>query len=148
MISKNEAPQICFDKTGDVFNWVIKNLKASPENFSRHVTLGIMLDSEVIAGVILSDIRENVDVWLTIFATDKRWCNKRILRAIFEVCFELLKCRRVSVRVDEKNFKSIRLVEGLGFQKEGVLKKFEDNGHDSIIYAMLNNECIWRLNKK
>lgn len=143
-MKESDAVQICFDKTGDVFNWVIQNLETSPENFAKHITLGIMLEGKIIAGVILSDIRENVDVWLTIFSDNKRWCNKRILCAIFGVCFELLKCRRASVRVDEKNQKSIKLIEGLGFQKEGVLKGFEDNGHDSIIYAMFNNQCLWR----
>jgi len=147
MTHQNEAVQIFFDKDGVVFNWVIKNLKTSPENFLGQITLGVMKKGEVIAGIILSNIRENVDVWLTIFASDKRWCTRKVLRAVFGVCFDLLKCRRASVRVDALNQKSIKLIGGLGFQKEGVLRAFEESGNDAIIYSMLNNECQWRLMK-
>ncbi|MBP5615333.1 MAG: GNAT family N-acetyltransferase [Alphaproteobacteria bacterium] len=140
----DDRVQIFLDQTGDVFAWVVKNLQTSAEYFCGQITLGIMQNNEVIAGVVLSNIRENVDVWMTIFALDKKWCNRRILRALFGVCFDVLKCRRASVRVDASNQKSVKLIEGLGFHKEGVLRAFEDNGNDAIIYAMFNNECLWR----
>ena len=48
------------------------------------------------------------------------------------------------MRVDASNQKSVKLIEGLGFHKEGVLRAFEDNGNDASINAMFNNECLWR----
>ncbi len=144
VLSKSNAPQICLDKEEKIFCWVLKNLHATPDDFGKHITLGIMLSSEPVAGIILHSIRKKRDVWLTVFAENKRWCTKRILRAVFGVCFDLLKCRRVSVRVDAQNFKSIKLIEHLGFVKEGVLRAFENNGHDAVIYSMFNNQCQWR----
>jgi len=145
MITPKSADRavIFLDNTGAVFDFVLKGLGAKKEEFCGCVTLGVKIEDKVIAGIIYSSLREGRDVWLTIFSNDKRWCNKRILNAIFKVAFDFFKCRRVSVRVDACNTKSRRLVEGLGFQKEGVLRAFEDNGHNALIYSMLKDECLY-----
>ena len=94
--------------------------------------------------MIFNDIRVFQDVWLTIYTNDKHWCNRRVLKAIFYIAFNFLGCRRASVRVDATNKKSRKLVKRLGFKQEGVLREFEDNGNDGLIYSMLKNECQWR----
>ena len=136
--------RIFLDLKGDVVSFVGKGLGEKDDWVGKNLTLGIKRKNELISGVVFHDIRPKIDVWLTIFSTDKRWCNRRVLRAIFDIAFNFLKCRRVSVKVDALNLKSRKLVEGLGFQKEGVLRCYEDNGHDSVLYSMLKNECRWR----
>lgn len=141
MLSKCE---IFLDLTGEVVQFVCHGLKENDEWVGKNITLGIRLHHQLIAGVIFNDIRPGIDCWLTIFSTDKRWCSRRILRTIFDVAFDFLKCRRVSVMVDVQNKQSQKLVERLGFYKEGLLRAFRDNGNDALIYSMLKQECQWR----
>ena len=142
-----EKIELFFDLTGEIVNFVGKGLNEKQDWVGYNITLGFKRDGYIIGGVVFHDIRPTIDVWLTIYCIDKRWCNRRILRAIFDIAFDFLKCRRISVRVDALNIKSQKLVEGLGFRKEGVLRMFEENGNDGIIYSMLKNECIWRTIK-
>lgn len=141
---QNEKCDVFLDLTGEVVCFVCEGLKQSLDCIGKNITLGVRYENKLIAGVVFNDIRPKIDVWLTIFSTDKRWCNRRVLRAVFNIAFNFLECKRASVRVDALNEKSKKLVEGLGFQKEGLLRSFEDNGHDAIIYSMLKNECQWR----
>ena len=136
--------QIDLDLTDEVFKFVTKGLGLDKLWTQKYVAIGVWLEKKLIAGIVFNEIRPRRDVWLTIYTTDKRWCNKRVLRAIFNIAFNFLECCRASVRIDNTNTKSQRLVEGLGFKKEGVLRQFEDNGHDSFIYSMLKTECQWR----
>jgi len=144
---KNEDFEPCktfLDLKGNVVSWVGENLGEDKDWIGQNITLGIEKNAKLLGGVVFHNIRPKIDVWLTIYTTDKKWCNKRTLRAIFDIAFNFLESRRVSVRVDALNKKSRKLVEGLGFQKEGVLRFYEDNGNDSVVYSMLKNECIWR----
>ena len=136
--------QIDLDLTDEVFKFVTKGLGLDKLWTQKYVAIGVWVEKKLIAGIVFNEIRPRRDVWLTIYTTDKRWCNKRVLRAIFNIAFNFLECCRTSVRIDNTNTKSQRLVEGLGFKKEGVLRQFEDNGHDSFIYSMLKTECQWR----
>lgn len=137
--------EIFVDLTGEVVRFVCDGLKIDTNWVKTNLTLGIRLDHRLIAGIIFNDFNPGVNVWLTIFSTDKRWCNRRVLRTVFGIAFDLFCVRRISIMIDETNFKSQKLAEGLGFVKEGVLRAFSDDGRDRIIFSMLKNECQWRI---
>lgn len=132
------------DLDGSVIAWVCKGLGDSPFEYGRNVTLGIYLKNKLIAGVIFNDIRPNRDVWLTIYSENKKWCNKRILRLIFDFIFDKIGAERASAFVSKDNEPSINLVEKLGFVREGLLRHYRDNGKDCVVYGMLKSECKWR----
>lgn len=143
---KTRSPQceIFPDLTGEVVSFVCDGLGEKTDWVKENIALGIKLDGKLIAGIILNDLNPLINVWLTIYSTNKRWCNKRVLRAIFDTAFNFLNVRRISVMIDEKNKKSQKLAEGLGFVKEGVLRAFAENGENRIIFSMLKQECQWR----
>ncbi|MBQ7659406.1 MAG: GNAT family N-acetyltransferase [Alphaproteobacteria bacterium] len=147
---KRQQPKTCrifFDAGGSVVRWVCGNLGENTRWVGQNISLGIELEKKLIAGIIINDIRPYVDAWLTIYAQNKKWCNRRVLRTVFEVVFNLLKCRRASVMVDADNIQSQNLVSRLGFVQEGVLRAYQNNGHDALVYSMLTNECRWRTTK-
>ena len=139
--------RIFFDSNGSVVRWVCNNLGENTRWVGQNISLGILLENKLIAGIIINDIRPYVDAWLTIYAQNKRWCTRRVLRTVFDVVFNLLKCRRASVMVDADNTQSRKLVLRLGFVQEGVLRAYQNNGHDGLVYSMLTNECRWRTTK-
>ena len=144
MRSEQEYCRIFGDTDGSVMKWVCDGLEYDTDWVGGNITMGISLGGKLIAGIIFNNLRPNVDVWLTIYSTDKRWCNRRVLGAIFSLAFDEMGCRRVSLFVSKDNEASIKLVEGLGFVREGLLRQYRDNGSDCFVYGMLKNECKWR----
>ena len=143
---EQESCRIFGDTDGSVMKWVCDGLGYDYDWVGGNVTMGISLGGELIAGIIFNNLRPNVDVWLTIYSTNKKWCNRRVLRAIFNLAFNKMGCRRVSLFVSKDNEASINLVEGLGFVREGLLRQYRENGDDCYMYGMLKNECKWRNN--
>ena len=66
------------------------------------------------------------------------------LRAIVRFGFEQLGLNRIYARIIADNHESVRLLERLGFQREGTFRKhsWEDDGtfHDSAMYGLLREE--------
>ena len=66
------------------------------------------------------------------------------LRAIVQFGFDQMNLNRIYARTIADNHESVRLLERLGFQREGIQRKhsWEDDGrfHDSAIYGLLADE--------
>lgn len=69
------------------------------------------------------------------------------LTEIINLLFTKLNKHRISVSIDPKNFDSIKLVEKLGFRREGLFKKslfVRGSWVDDLVYGMLKSEWINR----
>lgn len=67
------------------------------------------------------------------------------MRAVLDYGFDTMSLNRVEALIDPINVASIRLVEGLGFRREGVLREnthFRGRFIDDAVYALLARE--WR----
>jgi [ribosomal protein S5]-alanine N-acetyltransferase len=66
------------------------------------------------------------------------------LRAMLGYGFENLNLHRIYARTIADNYESVRLLENIGFQREGTQREYswEDDGifHDSAIYGLLRRE--------
>ena len=67
------------------------------------------------------------------------------LQALLTYCFEELGLRRLEADVDPRNNPSIKTLERLGFQKEGLLReRWHVNGElqDALFYGLLKRHWI------
>lgn len=67
------------------------------------------------------------------------------LRAALRYGFEEMRLNRIQAIIDCENVKSIRLVQRLGFQKEGVLRQnsiFRGDFRDEVCFSLLREEWI------
>lgn len=131
------------DDTGYVIKWVCDGLGDKVEEYGPNLTIGVYLGKILIAGIIMNDLRNNLDVWLTIYSTNKRWCTKSVIKYVFGIVFNLMNCRRCNIFISKDNHKSLSLCERLGFKKEGLLRQYRENGTDCYILGMLKRECVW-----
>ena len=72
---------------------------------------------------------------------------RETLIAIVSYGFETMKLHRIQVLIEPRNEASIRLVEGLGFKREGVLREdqyFRGGFQDDIVYSILDREWTKR----
>lgn len=145
----NKEAEFCRLVVGDekLAEKICHQLKIDTRDANIAVCLGFLLKNQLVGGVVYSDLRENRDVWISIFSQNKRWCNRRLLKNIFEVAFDLWKCQRINALIDCDNFLSLKLAVGVGFKIEGVMRHYRDNGKDVFVLGMLKNECKF-LRKK
>lgn len=128
----------------DVGNFIADQIPETElADFGNYTTLGIIRNDKLVCGVLYSNWRPEIDIWMTIGAIDPKWCNRTSLREIFNYPFEELGLRRVTALIAKKNKRSRRLVEGVGFKYEGNARNYMKNGDDCIIYGMLKKECKW-----
>ena len=126
-----------------ITNWVCQGLEFDTRWLKNYQTFGFSQNNKMVGGLIFHDIRIGQDVWWTIYSTDKRWCNRRMLRQMFSFAFSRLKCKRINILVNKDNQNCLKLVTKLGFKKEGLLRSFRENGEDCYILGILKTECKW-----
>lgn len=139
-----ESCRLIYDRGRNIARWICVNLGYDADAIPDGQAIGFAIGNRLIGGLIYHNIRDGRDLWWTIYTIDKRWCTKRILKAIFGLAFDVYKVRRISILVRSDNIPSLKLVERLGFKREGTLRAYDDSGADSYIYGMLQSENLWK----
>ena len=65
--------------------------------------------------------------------------HRRLIRELARYVFDDLQCTHVTARVLTDNAPSIRLLERLGFVREGLQRKAQD-GRDLILFGLIREE--------
>lgn len=131
------------DDTGKVLKFVCDGLKDNAGDYMPCLAIGIYQGESLIGGVLINDIRPNRDCWLTIYTASRLWAKRHVMRYVFGIVFLLIGAQRCSVFVSESNKKSLDMCLRLGFIKEGLLRKYRDNGENCYVLGMLKQECKW-----
>jgi len=101
---------------------------------------------EPMAVVIYNWFREmkyGNDLRVIVVSEDPKWCLPGVLRELFKYPFEVAGCERLTAFIRDGNKRSLRLCRGLGFVKEGVLRRAHDGKTNTIVLSMLKHECKW-----
>lgn len=95
-------------------------------------------------GVVVFDNFSTTGCWISV-ASDggRRWLSRELLIRVFAYPFTQIGYRRVSALISCRNADSLALCEGIGFQREGVVRQAGADGEDSILLGMLREECRW-----
>ena len=104
--------------------------------------LGVDEDGRLIGGVVFTNF-DRAGVTLHSAGESAAWLNRMFLRAVFSYPFKQLKCRRMTTICRVDNPHAIKFAEKIGFKREGVLRKADDDGTDLLILGMLKEECRW-----
>lgn len=129
--------------------WVSKARKAFADH--RRVEWGIVLKDEPGAGIVG---RINYNYWLRQdrrasigydlgFSYWRRGIMTEAVRAIVGFGFEQMQLNRIEADCDAENIGSMRVLEKVGFKREGVQEDqyFEwDKFHDLVLYALLRRD--------
>lgn len=137
------AYEIVRDIDGHIARWICNGLCEPANWLGDNLTYGFSDGSKMLGGLIFHNYTPHHSVWWTIYAPDKRWCQKRILKQMFQTAFTGLECQRINLLVSASNVVSLKFVQRLGFKTEGLLRKFRDNGEDCYFLGMLKEECSW-----
>ena len=139
-IETTDGVQLAYNCDDMVRQWVTRELGITIEGECR--AIGAVLDGRLIAGAVYNNYAGFM-VDIHVATIDKKWCNRRVLRAIFDMAFEHLTCERINMMCSKKNKSMRRLATGLGFKQEGTHRKAHLGTSDGISYGMLKKECRW-----
>jgi len=140
MSKATDCSEIVHDYNNIITRWVCAGLKENTDWLQNYKTYGVMRHGKIIAGLIFHNLNYGQDVWWTIYSTDSHWCNRRIIKQFMNEAFEHLKCHRINLLINIDNKSCINFVTRLGFQIEGCLRKFRENGQDCYILGLLKSE--------
>lgn len=90
-------------------------------------------------------VHERAEIGYGLYYEDakKKGYMKEVMKAVLVYGFEQMKLNRVEAFASPLNTPSIRLIEGYGFTKEGLLRQhYGKNGvaEDSAVYGLLKSE--------
>lgn len=123
-----------------VCQWMSARIKGDDSFPPGTPAIGLEEDGRLIAGVCYTGYTGN-GILMHVAAEGKGWLNRAFLKAAFHFPFVSLGCTRVSGLVRTDNKEAQRFDEHLGFKKEGVIRRGDDDGCDLIMYGMLKEEC-------
>lgn len=133
-----------FILSGDdrIMDWVASRIPSLPPGYRWTDAQAIALASgdEIIAGMVVHDyVAEARNCQVTFAASTPKWATRHSIAAMIRYPFEQLGCRRLTTLIAQSNARSIRFNEGLGFQREGVVR-FGQGDEDTLLYGLLREE--------
>lgn len=89
--------------------------------------------------------RQSCEIGATWFGTSvqRTFVNSDSKFLLLEFCFEIMHMMRVQIRADERNVRSNKAIERLGFTKEGVLRKeraLHGIPRNLVVYSIIDDE--------
>ncbi len=129
-----------------VKNWVGE--KIGTTDFGPCKAIGVLKGLLLVAGVVYHNYIESPDcrpisIEISMAADDKRWANRRTLKALFTYPFIQLGVGRIQVSTPVESVKVRKINEKLGFVYEGTGRKAHFLGGDVDVLSMLKHECRW-----
>lgn len=143
-----ELSELVYDGRLQTARLLAQKLGLPADEFVDGFVFNIVRDGVCLGAVAYSDYRENDSAWISIWTLDKKWCSAKILKQIFGVAFDALKCRRINALICCDNLSSISLAKRCGFVEEGKMHAYYQNGKDAFVLGMLRGDCKFLKGKE
>lgn len=125
-----------------VNDWVSSKIYGSDRFPPDAPSIGLLENGRIVGGVVYTMYTGN-GIMMNVAGGYKGWINRAFIRAAFAYPFKQLGCTRVSGLVRADNYAAQQFDERLGFKREGLVRRGDDDGTDLIMYGMLREECKW-----
>jgi len=120
--------------------WAEQRLQNVIFDRSRALPAAVM-HGEQIAAVIVYHQHRGGTLEMTNAADTPRWATKSVIAELLAWPFVVMGCRRITAIVRADNARARRFDEGIGFEREGVLRdQFE--GCDGILYGLTKRDWL------
>lgn len=121
-----------------VAKWVseqIWNNSSKPVPFSPGaVAIGIIRDERIVGGAVFHDWQQG-NMHITFASATPRSLTKFVVSGVLAYPFETAKCRRLTAICHFRNYRVRKLLEGVGFEQEGIHKAGFPDG-DAVTYGL------------
>jgi RimJ/RimL family protein N-acetyltransferase len=132
--------ELRWDRRDTVAAFVLRECKQVGA-WDKFEALGLFRGDELLAGAVFTDYMPGGSIEIHVAARPgARWATLAALKAAFRYAFLRNNVRRVAARIAERNERSWKLAEKLGFEREGRAKSAlpDDN---LLFYGLLRENC-------
>ena len=130
-------------KKQEFYDWISPRADIETDDYE---IIGFVDEKNNTVGAILFCNYDGNNIYVHIAADTPRAVQRRYTKLMFDYIFNQVNCQRVTTVCLPSKTRSKKLIEGVGFKQEGLLKNYlkkENQLHDVIIYGMQREECIW-----
>lgn len=106
---------------------------------------GKLEDGTIVAICGVVEITEYLGEAWAYFSDDILKTKLSIVKAIKKFLKEQKHIRRIQATVDVMNPKAIRFAKAVGFKAESILKSYGPDGHDHIMFTIINRSLEWEV---
>lgn len=120
--------------------WVASRILGEGDVFDQHLaTLGVVdKNDNIIAGMVYHHPRGN-SIEESFAAQSPRWAHPDVIGTLLAIAFEVLGFKRINSLIELNNERSIRITEGIGFKREGLLRDAGQFG-DLLLLGLTIND--------
>lgn len=104
--------------------------------------IGFFRKGQIFCGAIYNNYY-GFDAQITVVCTHPEWITRGVLKAMCELPFKAMGCRRLSAYIARKNKHAREVAQRFGFKLEGTIRHGFDGVQDCMVYGMLREECRW-----
>jgi RimJ/RimL family protein N-acetyltransferase len=126
-----------------VIDWLAQRLSEFSGWSHQTAYAAAILDADRIIGAVAYTGMSDNNIEMHIATDDKQWCSRKILRQVFWYPFHYLGLGRITAISQKQNPKAHRMLDRLGFKREGELENFYAENSSAIVWRMLRQECLW-----
>ena len=128
---------------GYVAKWVAHRIPYVRNGWNNYTAIGLTDDNHhLICGVVYHDMDASINIQMSIASDTPKWATRQTLKWFFHYPFEQLKVQRVTALTSSSNLNTQKMLERLGYKKEGVIRKAYGDD-DALIYGLLREEVKW-----
>jgi len=110
------------------------------EDFGEYDAFGYSYNGELIAGFVYNRFTGR-DVHVSAVSVTPIWVTKANMGFILSVGFDIMKVERISSLTSKSNKRARKLLEGLGFKLEGMIREGNPDDTDICCYGILKREA-------
>lgn len=118
----------------------VATLNRRPADFGPSTAIGVMLNSELHAGIVYNNFR-GFDLSMHVSAVSPKWCSRRIVGMLLSYPFRQLGCVRVSALISARNDRARKLLRQLGFHAEGIHPLAWEGTEDALSFGMTRDDA-------
>ncbi len=119
-------------------NWLEKRLDGA--SYSGYQTMAFFDPAKgKVHGVVLYHNYRDTDIEI-VFAGEGLWARRSLIKLALRYPFDQLRCNRITALVRKDNTKSRRMVELIGFRREGKLRAANTDRSDLLVYGLLPSD--------
>jgi RimJ/RimL family protein N-acetyltransferase len=109
--------------------------------------IGVARGDKICAGFVYHNWNPGAGtIEMTIAAVPgSRWANRETIHQLLAYAFIGNQCQRITTIIDEDNFESLRLSDGIGFKRESIAERCAPGGKNLVITRLFVEE--WRAGK-
>lgn len=104
------------------------------------------LDGVIIGICGIIQITEYLGEGWAYFANTMPRASIRVIKEIKKFLQTQRYLRRIQCTVDAHNFNALKYAKALGFKPESILQAFGPEGHDHVMFTIINRNLEWEIN--